>query len=243
LDWKISAPRRGAPLCCAAMSTVTGFPAAPRPTGGNDAERDAREHFPNQWRVGALVAPIKRPGAFCLSVLGPPCMSFHLRKRTLRGRTYICCGGACPCSGKRGEEKAPDCCLATETLCCFPSSVAVTRFMLQDEQRLANSPTDNCLIATQFALAQIACICSCAACLTGSDELASIANCLVCAADVGWCLLCGCLQAQHFDALEQRDESTSMTPPPVQQMVVPRAPPELQKVPLPQQSNPKGVAE
>ena len=94
--------------------------------------------------------------------------------------------------------------------------------MVQDEMGVRDSPTDTCLIATQFAIAQLACLCSCAACLTGSDELAGIASAVTCAADIGWCLLCGCLQAQHYDQLEARDAapgSTTVTAPPgVQQM-------------------------
>jgi hypothetical protein len=123
-------------------------------------------------------------------------MSYALRRRALHDdmSRYICCGvraslqprasasaalahalatrqGAFPCSGQCGERAAPELCLAAETVCCFPSSVAVTRFMLQDELAVRNSPTDNCLIATQFAIAQLACICSCAACITGNDVL------------------------------------------------------------------------
>jgi hypothetical protein len=80
--------------------------------------------------------------------------------------------GAYPCSGKCGEAAMPEACLAAETFCCFGPSVAVTRFMIQDEMGVRNSPTDNCLVGTQFALAQLACICSCAAWLSGNDAIA-----------------------------------------------------------------------
>ena len=208
------------------MATVTGFPVA-QPSSGNEQQRNARLVFPNQWPVGALQTPFKRPGAFCLSVLAPWCMSYALRRRTLRGdmSRYLCCGGAFPCSGHCGESQAPELCLACEICWCFPSSVAVTRFMLQDEGRIRDSPTDTCLLATQFAVSQCACCCSLAACITGSDELAQVANCLTCVADIGWCLLCGCLQAQHYDVLDRRDKgllpafgSTQMAPPVLQTM-------------------------
>jgi len=102
--------------------------------------------------------------------------------------------------------------------------VAATRFLIQDEMRLANTKTDACLFGTQFAIAQCACLCTIAACLTGSDEVAQLANCLTCIADAGYCLLCGCLQAQHYDALETRDAAsaagrlaaTQLTPPAAQ---------------------------
>lgn len=237
------------------MATVMGVPAT-QTSSGNDEQRLARAQHPNEWRVGSLETPLRRPGAFCTAAACPWCMSYYLRKRALHGdmRRYVCCGGAFPCSGRCGEQKAPEFCLAMETACCFPSSVAVTRFMIQDEmvrvsfalhvngakgvaswfdalfasQGVRDSPTDTCLIATQFAIAQLACICSCAACITGSNEIASIANCLTCAADIGWCLLCGCLQAQHYDQLEARDTPAAATitaPPRAQQMVAGLPPP------------------
>jgi len=93
--------------------------------------------------------------------------------------------------------------------------------MIQDELGIANSRCDNCLIGTQFALSQLACICSCIGCITGNDSIIELANALTFCADVGWCLLCGCLQAQQADALNLRDEAlgaTPMTPPPQQMM-------------------------
>ncbi len=70
-------------------------------------------------------------------------MSFALRRRALHGdmRRYVCCGGAFPCSGSCGESAAPECCLALEATVCFPTSVAVTRFMIQDEMGGASSMT------------------------------------------------------------------------------------------------------
>lgn len=113
--------------------------------------------------------------------------------------------------------------------------------------RLANTKTDACLFGTQFAIAQCACLCTIAACLTGSDEVAQLANCLTCIADAGYCLLCGCLQAQHYDALETRDavsaagrlSDTQLTPPaaqvwahPATQEEPPLPPPPPTKPPL-----------
>jgi hypothetical protein len=93
--------------------------------------------------------------------------------------------------------------------------------MVMDEMQLQQTQTDNCLFATQFAVAQLACCCSVLACASGSDEIRVLANCLTCAADIGFCLLCGCLQAQAYDALEARDREiprTVLMPPEVQKM-------------------------
>jgi hypothetical protein len=81
----------------------------------------------------------------------------------------------------------PEACLALETACCFGPSVAVTRFMIQDEMGVRNSPTDNCLVGTQFALAQLACICSCAAWLSGNDAIA-------CALRLACACMCMCMR-------------------------------------------------
>ena len=76
------------------------------------------------------------------------CASYAMRKRTLYNdmSRYICCGGHCPCSGKMNEDQCPELCLCLETVCCFAQSVASTRFMIQDEMHLENTPCDNCLI-------------------------------------------------------------------------------------------------
>ena len=76
------------------------------------------------------------------------CASYAMRKRTLYNdmSRYICCGGHCPCSGKMNEDQCPEFCLCLETVCCFAQSVASTRFMIQDEMHLENTPCDNCLV-------------------------------------------------------------------------------------------------
>jgi hypothetical protein len=63
-------------------------------------------------------------------------------------RRYICCNGTCPCSGRCGEQNAPEFCLAMEVCCCFAQSVAATRWAIQDELRLQTTQCDNCIIGT-----------------------------------------------------------------------------------------------
>lgn len=59
---------------------------------------------------------------------------------------YICCNGDCPCSGRMGEQSCPEFCLVMEVCFCFAQSVASTRWLLQDEMRIANTKCDNCII-------------------------------------------------------------------------------------------------
>ena len=56
------------------------------------------------------------PAVCCLSVFCPCCVSYHLRKRVLRGdmSRYLCCNGDWPCSGRCGEQSAPEFCLGLE---------------------------------------------------------------------------------------------------------------------------------
>ena len=57
------------------------------------------------------------------------------------------------------------------------------------------------MIAAQY----FACICSIAACLSGSDEINSLAQLLDLVADVLWCSVCACMQTQHHVELKGRD--------------------------------------
>ena len=63
-----------------------------------------------------------------------------------------------------------------QVFCCFAQSVASTRWMLQDEMHIQNTPCDNCLIGTMIFMQQLSCICNIVACVTGSDEIAALAD-------------------------------------------------------------------
>eukprot|EP00494_Astrolonche_serrata_P021430 UN21670 len=109
-----------------------------------------------------------------------------LRKRALYNdmSRYTCCAGYMPCSGKCGESKCPEFCLATEVFLCFGNSVASTRFLLQDEFNIQTTKCDNCIIGFMFCLQQVACIFSIVAAIVGSEELQrlprSFPACLIC---------------------------------------------------------------
>ena len=86
-------------------------------------------------------------------------------------------------------------------------SVAVTRWMIQDEMRIQNSPCDNCLLATMLFMQQLACMCQLAACLTQIDALQDLADLISFIAEVLWWSVCACMQTQHKVQLDLRDQT------------------------------------
>ncbi|KAI7742307.1 hypothetical protein M8C21_018786 [Ambrosia artemisiifolia] len=159
----------------------------------------------------------------CFALFCGPCASYKLRKRALYGdmSRYTCCGGYMPCSGKCGERKCPKFCLCTEVLFCFGTSVASTRFMLQDELNIQTTKCDNCIIGCMVCLQQVACIFSIAACIFRSDELKEASQILNCLADLVFCSVCSCMQTQHKVEMDKRDGKFGTLPmevPPVQKM-------------------------
>lgn len=94
-----------------------------------------------------------------------------------------------------------------QVTCCFGSSVAVTRWMLQDELRIQNTACDNCLLGTMLFLQQLACLCQVAACITGDETLGQLADFISFLAEVVWWSVCACLQTQHKVQLDERDKT------------------------------------
>ena len=70
---------------------------------------------------------------------------------------------------------------------CFTQSVASTRWAIQDQQRIMNTPCDNCLIGTMIFCQYLACLCDIAACLSGSQEIAELAHLIDITAQAIWC--------------------------------------------------------
>ena len=98
--------------------------------------------------------------------------------------------------------------------------------MIQDEMHLENTQCDNCLIGTMIALQYLACICSIVACLTQNEAIDDLSECLNCAADLMYCGVCACMQAQHKRQLDERDANPNIVvgtlAPPVTQMFAPQ---------------------
>lgn len=177
------------------------------PTGGEEGDFERRRNHPNTWDLETFDAPLKKPAVCCAATLCGPCVSYYVRKRFLYGdmSKYVCCGGFMPCSGYCCEKQAPDLCLFLEACLCFSTSVATSRFLIQDDLRIANTECDNCLIATMLFLNQLACICQLAACLTGDEGLQDLADAISFISDCVWCSACACFQSQHVHQLDIRD--------------------------------------
>ncbi|KAL6549943.1 hypothetical protein OROMI_020431 [Orobanche minor] len=107
-----------------------------------------RQGYRNLWHTDLMRTIQQDPPYCCLSLWCGPCVSYMLRKRALYNdmSRYTCCAGYMPCSGKCGESRCPEFCLATEVFLCFGNSVASTRFLLQDEFNIQTTQCDNCII-------------------------------------------------------------------------------------------------
>ena len=141
-------------------SDARGKMAAPGKPDSRVQYANMRNGYGQHWEVDMWQAPCKAPGCCLASVFCPPCVAYHIRRRVLYNdlRSYLCCGGYCPCSGRMCESSCPWLCLAMEVTLCYPQSVFVTRFMIQDEMRIGNTQCDNCIIGTVIALQYLACI-------------------------------------------------------------------------------------
>ncbi|XP_008233012.1 PREDICTED: leucine-rich repeat extensin-like protein 1 [Prunus mume] len=182
-----------------------------------------RQGYRNLWHADLMGTMTTDTPYCCFAAFCGPCVSYLLRKRALYNdmSRYRCCAGYMPCSGRCGERHCPELCLGTEVCFCFATSVASTRFLIQDEFNIQTAPCDNCIIGFMLCLNQLACICSLIACITGSGELSDISSVLSCVADTVFCSVCACMQTQHKLELDKRDGKLPqpvMAIPPMQQM-------------------------
>ncbi|CAN6921774.1 unnamed protein product [Brassica oleracea] len=193
-----------------------------------------RQNFRNVWHTD-LTHSIQGDTPYCCFALWcSPCASYLLRKRALYNdmSRYTCCAGYMPCSGRCGEAKCPQLCLATEVFCCFGTSVASTRFLLQDEFQIQTTQCDNCIIGFMVCLSQVACIFSIVACIVGIDELSEASQLLSCLADMVYCTVCACMQTQHKVEMDKRDgkfgpQPMAVPPPQVMSRIDQATPPAI----------------
>ncbi|GFP88911.1 hypothetical protein PHJA_001034800 [Phtheirospermum japonicum] len=75
-----------------------------------------RQNYRNLWHTDLMRTIQQDPPFCCLSLWCGPCVSYMLRKRALYNdmSRYVCCAGYMPCSGRCGESRCPEFCLATE---------------------------------------------------------------------------------------------------------------------------------
>lgn len=119
----------------------------------------ARKQYNNEWQIGLMNAPCADPGFCCYAFFCGQCAAYGQRKLQMGPAwpsQYTCCNGGTCISGRCGEQSNPELCLCCEVVCCFPSAMATTRFMIQDEQRVMNTQCDNCLIGFMLLTQQIA---------------------------------------------------------------------------------------
>ncbi|GAB4857413.1 hypothetical protein Ancab_015322 [Ancistrocladus abbreviatus] len=182
-----------------------------------------RQNYRNLWHTDLLHTLEADTPYFCFALWCAPCASYLLRKRALYDdmSRYVCCAGYMPCSGRCGESQCPEVCLATEVFCCFGTSVASTRFLLQDEFNIQTTQCDNCIIGFVFCLQQLACIFSIVAMVVRSHGISEASQTLSFGADFVYWTVCACMQTQHKVEMDKRDGKFGPQPmavPPVQQM-------------------------
>ncbi|KAM7276932.1 hypothetical protein ACFE04_018798 [Oxalis oulophora] len=193
------------------------------PSKDNMEKMKLRQSYRNLWHTD-LINTIQADTPYCcFSFFCAPCVSYALRKRALHYdmTRYVCCAGYMSCSGRCGESRCPEFCLATEVLCCFPNSVSSTRFLLQDELNIHTTKCDNCIIGFMFCLQQLACIFSIVAAFSDNDEIEDASQVLNCLADTAYLSVCACMQTQHKVEMDKRDGKFGPQPlgvPPMQQM-------------------------
>ncbi|KAI3422720.1 RING-type domain-containing protein [Psidium guajava] len=112
----------------------------------------ARQSYRNFWHADLKHTVQADTRYCCFAFWCGPCASYLLRRRALYNdmSRYVCCAGYMPCSGRCGESRYPELCLATEVVCCFGNSVASTRFLLQDEFNIQTTQCDNCIIGLRL---------------------------------------------------------------------------------------------
>ena len=140
-------------------------------------------------------------------------------------RRYSCCQGYhCFQPGCFHEDSCPEVCLLLESTFCFANSVLSTRSLVQDEMLVGNTSCDETLIGIVVAIEELACLCRCAASLSGNHELHD--------------LVCACMQTQHKIQLDARDSGNYVVPAP--SMV---APMQMQMQMQPMQMQPMAYAQ
>ncbi len=171
-------------------------------------QAEARKAFSNEWQVGLFNAPCSNPGYCCYAFFCGSCAAYGQRKLQMGPAwpsQYTCCNGGTCISGRCGERSNPELCLCCEVCCCFPSAMATTRFMIQDEQRVMNTKCDNCLIGFMLCTQQLALCLRCIAMITNNPDIESLADAVDCLADLTYASVCACMLTQQQIQIQYRD--------------------------------------
>lgn len=157
---------------------------------------------PNAFQTGLFEAPCKAPGMCLASGCCPCCSACYWRKRSLETfgsglADYECCQGyiPCPCC-PFGMFRGTACGLCLEGCCCDPLSLSITRMYVMDAKNLHPDPADYQIIRCTNCLQIAACVCACAALISGNDACRDLSQCLNCVAELVMRTVEGCMGAQ-----------------------------------------------
>eukprot|EP00043_Microstomoeca_roanoka_P020893 m.254377 g.254377 ORF g.254377 m.254377 type:complete len:216 (+) comp17991_c0_seq1:178-825(+) len=173
---------------------------------GSPVESDPRRHLKGrQWETSMLNAPCNNCKGCCLATFFPCCFAYHLRVLALEGRmeNYSCCQGyICGnCTSKciPGQDSCPGFCLCLEVTCFENLAISSTRFYVQEQRQIITDPCDNRIIRFNNCVQLLACLCHILAIFF--REARQLAHLLDLFADLVYCIVQACMQAQTHHEL------------------------------------------
>ena len=172
--------------------------------------------YNNNFQVSLCKTPCKEPCCWLASMMCLCPASMHMWYKALNHVTpgsgwsnYKCCQGyfgGCCClePGSMGESTCPIGCMCLEAFCCIGPAVSATSNVIREHYSLGLDDDDVRLIRCSNCLFFLSCFCSFVACLTeceGDDQVASVIDLI---ADVVFCFVSGCMNAQTHHAIKIR---------------------------------------
>lgn len=173
------------------------------------------------YRVTMCRAPCAEPACWCASMICLPCAQVKMRHKALNHinpnsgwSDYSCCQskfGGCCCiqPGNMGEESCPVPCAILEAFLCCGLATSVNSMLIRDQYSLGLDEDDARLIRCSNCLMCFATILNCIGiCFDwdGEEACKSIVNCV---ADVTFCCVSGCMTAQVYHEIKEREKMTA----------------------------------
>mmetsp|Transcript_2582 Transcript_2582/g.3875 ORF Transcript_2582/g.3875 Transcript_2582/m.3875 type:complete len:214 (+) Transcript_2582:128-769(+) len=167
--------------------------------------------------VSLCKTPCKEPCCWLGSMACLCPAAIHMRYKALNHATpgsgwsnYKCCQGyfgGCCClqPGSMGESTCPICCMCLEAFLCTGPAVSATSNVIREQYSLGLDDDDVRLIRCSNCLFYLSCICNIVACLTDNEEIDSAAHCIDLLADVVFCCVSGCMNAQTHHEIKVRE--------------------------------------
>lgn len=172
---------------------------------GDPVENDPRIHLQaRQWETGMMHSCCANPGGCIGATLCTPCCACYLRDKALQGdytkykccQGYVCgqCSSCIPC-----QDSCPQFCLCLEVWLCMSCAISATRIYVQDERQIVTDPCDNRIIRFNNCMQLLSCICDILAIFFA--ELREAAAIIDLIADIVYCTVQACMQAQTHHEL------------------------------------------